>query len=422
MKRTVNRYFILFVACWAILQIILIIVFRSEPFGNDTNGYVQNTIRCYEEGDIYPRTDNLYDVYIQAPGLINFFLLPIYAIFHHIKVAMFGNLVMNIIILFEVFYLAKRFFSKKTAYISSVTYALILSNIFAPTLIMSEVLYLFLAISGFCLSISNKWYKIIFGALFYAMAYMVKPLVMAFIVATVVYYVVSKYKIRNYVLLAIFCILPLLIVGEYNVKRIGYPALSSSTGGYNLLMTANDKATPLPNHSIYLDKNGIGHAYLVGHYTFAQKDSVWKGMAIKWIKEHPARYMLLCVERVAVMYNKDTWSIPSLFGEIDDPTAAIKTHDRKKIVQCQIIRMSYSLVYYCVCFIFLVSLFKYRKKIFSKKGVLLLILLLGIGGTCLFPMEHRYHYPYMFIIVIWASAFLEDKYSDLFCKNDRNKE
>ena len=147
----------------------------------------------------------------------------------------------------------------------------------------------------------------------------------------------------------------------------------------------------------------------------SEKDSILRRMAIKWIKQHPVKYLKLCVMRVAVMFNKDTWSVPPLLGNLDNPDYAIKSGSITKMAICQIIRMGYSLVYYIVCIAFIISLFKYRKQIISKKGLLLLIFLLGVGGTCLFPMEHRYHYPYMFVICIWAGYLVSNlkKFSEI---------
>ena len=108
------------------------------------------------------------------------------------------------------------------------------------------------------------------------------------------------------------------------------------------------------------------------------------------------------------MFNKDVWSVPSLMGDLDNPDYAIKSGSTSKMLLCQLIRMGYSLWYYIILLFFVVSLFKNRKLIFTKKGIMLVILVLGVGGTCLFPMEHRYHYPYIFIIAIWASVYIVD--------------
>jgi len=403
-SKKLSNSFLIFVLAWIVLQVILVFVYINNSHGNDAIGYIRHALRVCGDGQLYPSKTELYDTYIQAPGYVNFYLAPIYALFHSIKAAYFVNIILNVIILFEIFYVAGKFFNKATAYISSVLYAIILSNLFAPTIISTEVPYLFFALSGFCLTLSKKSICWMMSGVMYAVAYTIKPLVLAFVVASIVYFIVNKYSYKSYVLMFLFAVLPLITLGIYNQRRVGYSVVSSSTGGYNLLMTANDKATPLPNHSLYYTETGIGYNIRVSKYTFAEKDKKWKDMAISWIKQHPFKYLALCVERVAVMYNKDTWSVPSLLGNLDKPDYVGK--GKSRFILSQLIRMGYSLVYYVACVFFLFSLFKFHKQIFTLKGILLIILLLGIGGTCLFPMEHRYHYPYMFVIVIWAASYV----------------
>lgn len=68
---------------------------------------------------------------------------------------------------------------------------------------------------------------------------------------------------------------------------------------------------------------------------------------------------------------------------------------------------SKSLVYYVVIFLFFISLLKEKKGIFTNKGYLLLIIILGTLSTCLFSVSPRYHYPMMFAIIIWAAYGLD---------------
>lgn len=402
-----KNWFCIFFLLWTLLQSVIIIACYHLPFGPDAQGYEHHAIACYKECSTYPSISNLYDTYIQAPGLVNV-LIPVYAVFHSVRPFFFLNLAMNVAILFEIVFIGRTFFSERVGRLSGVVYALFLSNIFAPTNLCSEVLYLFLSLSAFCLSLKNKVTNQIFAGLLYALAYTVRPLVLAFVVASIIYHYVARVKKFQPVFLVLSFVLLLGGIAIYNNDKIGTPLISSSTGGYNLLMTANDHAIPTPNHSIFYDKDGIAHPQIAGHYTFYEKNDLWKREAVSWIKQHPAKYSLLCLERVGVMFNKDVWSVPSLMGDLDNPDYAIKSGSTSKMLLCQLIRMGYSLWYYIILLFFVVSLFKNRKLIFTKKGIMLVILVLGVGGTCLFPMEHRYHYPYIFIIAIWASVYIVD--------------
>lgn len=402
-----SKWFYVFITIWGLVQLACVIGCYNNDLGSDALGYTRHAIQCSNEGAFYPSINNLHDIYVQAPGLVNFLIL-IYNIFGDVRIFLFFNIIMNVAILLETVYLGKKFFNKTVGYIAGVCYAVLLSNIFAPVVLGSEILYLFLALTGFVISLKAKPIPLIASGISYAVAYTVRPLVLAFLVASIVYYVYVKRKWLQNSLITIACFtIPLIALGEINQQRVGAPIVTSTTGGYNLLMTAFDKATPLPANFIFFDHDGIGHPYLGSKYTYTERDSIWKGMAVSWIKKHPIRYMIFCVERIFIMWNKDVWSVPYFLPDnLDNPTFAIASGSKARMLVCQAIRMCYSIIYYVICALFLISIVKYRKEILSDKGIILLILLLGIGGTCLFPMESRYHYPYMFIVCIWAAYYL----------------
>lgn len=43
----------------------------------------------------------------------------------------------------------------------------------------------------------------------------------------------------------------------------------------------------------------------------------------------------------------------------------------------------------------------------SSKGVILIPVILGIAITCIFSVSPRYHYPFLFAMVIWAAYAFE---------------
>lgn len=405
--KCIDRRFYIFALAWTILQLVLIIVFYNEPMGNDAKGYEAHAIQNYNLGTFYPSKANLYDVYVQGPGLVNT-LIPVYAIFGSVRPFMFISLLMNVAILFEVLYLGIKFFSPRCAYIAAVLYALLLSNIFVATQINTEVLYLFLALTGFCLSTGrHKWCYALSGIL-YAMAWTVRPLVLAFAVASIVLFIYERRQcVAKSIINVAFMAVPLVILACVNQQRLGTPLISSSTGGYNLLMTAWDGATPLPNHSIYYSVDGFANKDIVSHLTFYERDQKWKHEALTMIGDHPFTYVKLCIERIGIMWNKDTWDIPSLLGHLDDPTYASSHGLHGDYVSYQIIRMTYSLLFYIICILAIIGIIRFRNQILSVKGIPLIVLTLGIGGTCLLPMEQRLHYPYIWVVCLCGAMEIE---------------
>lgn len=56
-----------------------------------------------------------------------------------------------------------------------------------------------------------------------------------------------------------------------------------------------------------------------------------------------------------------------------------------------------------ICIVFLIGLWTKRKEILSSKGIILIPVFLGIAITCIFSVSPRYHYPFLFAMVIWAA-------------------
>ena len=102
---------------WCIVQIAILIIGWNHTLQPDSVEYTTNAKFSYDHGVWYPSIHNLYDRFTHAPGLVNF-LIVVYALFGTFKAAMIINLLMNLAILYEVYYVAKFFFNKKVAYMS----------------------------------------------------------------------------------------------------------------------------------------------------------------------------------------------------------------------------------------------------------------------------------------------------------------
>ena len=103
----------------------------------------------------------------------------------------------------------------------------------------------------------------------------------------------------------------------HNKANTGYFVTSSTTGGYNLIMTANDRALPRPEFSIFSDSTNIAYVPNREKLTFAEKDSIYKDRAIGWIAAHPVKYVILYVVKIGWLWSGDVWSMPK-FSQWDD--------------------------------------------------------------------------------------------------------
>ena len=392
------------VSLWVMIQFVIVFIYWNNDQGPDQQGYIRHALQCFEFGSTYPSALNIYDQYLQSPGMVNYLMLQ------HI---LFGtttfsidkifNIFLNIGILFNLFILTKRLFNERTAYISVIIYCLLPTNLFAPIWILTELPYLFLALTGFNLSLGSKGWVIILASVFYGLAHPFRPLVLAFLLTSIVLFFVERRSIKDYAFITIPYLALLLCIGLHNKSNTGYFVTSSTTGGYNLIMTANDRAMARPEFSIFNDTTNI--AYIPNRHTlsFAVKDSVYKARATGWIATHPIKYFTLYLEKIGRLWAGDTWSMPK-FSQWDDYDY-IRTlpNPGNRLLIRRFIQAIEGLPYYILVVFFFLSIYKYRKDIFSKKGLILLILALGTAGTCLFTVEVRFHYPYLFCLTVWAA-------------------
>ena len=399
LKLTAFVFSIVFV----VIQLILLFVFFNHPQHSDQITHLRLAMGAYSEGMMYPTVSNLYDKYIVAPGLINFLVFQLRT-FGTVSYNGFFQMIMNVIMLWEVFYIANKLFSKTTGYIAIIVYCLTYSNYMGILVYGTEIPFLFLALSGVCLCLSKKWYYVLCAAICFFLSNTIRPLVILFVIAVFVYFIYCKVNWKLYVLL----IVPFLLInygyGKFNEVRIGYFVNQSTTGGVNILKTAHDRADGTSEKgSIIMFDSKSKYAFSNNKdKTVFEKDIMWRQAGIEWIKNNPTKYFKMFLKKIPYLYADDAWPERLVFG-----SAFLKSMDKEasadKRFEMIIHLLVKNVIYYILLALFVFSLFVNRKDILSVKGILLLLLILGTGATVLFPVMPRYHYPFMFVIMIWAA-------------------
>lgn len=391
------------VAClWVCIQIILILVFGDHAQVPDARTYMHWAMKVYETKEIYPAVENIHDSFVHAPGMVNY-LAIVYTIFGTFKIVLFINLLMNIAILCEVYYIAERFFNSKVACISVIIYCSILSSWFVPLHILSDHPSYFLFITGFLLSIQKKWYWITLAGIVYALGCTIRPTVLAFVIMTICYYIVKRRHFSHFLILLLSYNAVLFSIGKYNENKIGIYTNTSDMGGFALMHSANEKTTAAPDMTFTKDSTNSGYIANADQYTFAQKDSIWKSRAIQWIKDNPKRYISLAPQRFFRSFALDYWSMEDVW-EYDNYQKAIHSENPSQALFLRHMKQfALSIPYYIMILLFLLSIYWNRKDIFSEKGVLLIAPILYMGTTFFFIAEHRSHYSFLFPLVMWAA-------------------
>ena len=388
---------------WLVAQIVLIAVFWDVNQRSDQGSYIRTATDFYSRGAWYPDSTSIYDSYIWAPGLINWFILQL-KIFGTLKLNYFFNLLMNIGILYNVWFLSRRFFSLRTAYIAVTLFCLLYSNVMVVLPAGTEVPFLFLSLTAFSLCTSGRAGMLLVAGCLLAVGNWIRPLVIVYIPAMLLMMYLHKRKVQHYIALLVPVVALNLLFGFMAKQQCGYFVFQSTTSGVNLVMTANDKAYGGVATSLRSDTTNICYIKDADSLTFAQKDSIWKTRAIDWITERPVRFAGLYVLKLGGLYIEDSWpERPIIGGDGFVDKMAHGKVDKTSMIKRAFNMLSKSLVYYVVCILFLVALVRQRKDICTEKGIVLVVLLLGTLSTCLFSVSPRYHYPFLFAVIIWAA-------------------
>lgn len=388
---------------WIIAQIILIFIFIDNPQRSDQGIYMKMAEHCIQKNTWYPSIDDINSSYIWAPGLINYFILQL-KLFGTLKINSLFNLLMNIGIVYCTYFLAKKFFNTKIAYLSVIISCLLYSNYFIVIPAGTELPFLFLSLTAFCLSLKPNNRHLIIAGLLFALANWIRPLVLIFLITLIIYFIYNKYKLIHYIALLIPILIVSISIGIRNKEIIGIFNFQSTTSGVNLIMTANEKAYGGVATSLLRDTTSTCYIENADKLTFVEKDSIWKKRAIKWIYENPEKFIKLYIMKVGGLFIEDSWpDRPILGGDGFVDKAAHGQANNTEMIKRFLNMFLKSIIYYITCFFCFYSLIKNRHSIFSNKGWILLILLLGVGITCIFSVSPRYHYPFLFVIIIWAA-------------------
>ena len=393
---------------WIAVQIVLVFCFWGEPQGSDQGEYMRIAQACFAAGEWYPMDEHVYSSYIWAPGFINFLILQL-KMFGTLNANLLFNLLMNIGILLNIYFLGKKFFSQTTASVAVILWCLLYSNSMIVVPAGTELPFLFLTLTAFSCCLHPKVLLICLAGLLLALANWVRPFALIFLIAIVIYMLWKKYRWVCYPALFVPLFLAVFFIGKMTENKIGYFVYQSTTSGVNLIMTANDKAYGGVATSILRDSTSRAYIENKEELTFKEKDSIWKARSFEWIKEHPVKFAYLYIKKIGGLYIEDSWSDRPVLGGsgfVDSYVVGKKVSDNTFLIRAAKMGLK-SLVYYFVLVLFVYSLFVNRKELFSIKAVLIALLLLGTFSTCLFAVSPRYHYPFLFVIVLFAGYGVE---------------
>lgn len=402
---------------WVVLQVCLVVKYWNMPNHDDALAYVKLASECIARGTWYPDVHNQYEDFIFGPGYVNL-LIGIYHLFGSFSYVRLLNLLMNIAMVFEIRKLSGQIFSIKTGYYAAILYMLIFSNLYAPIAVLTDLPFTFLLLTALLLCNIRRLLPVAVAGVLIALANWFRPLAIVFLFVILLLFIVQKRRWQSYVALALPLVLTVSLIGQSVKMRTGYFVYQAVSGGYNLAMSSFDEANGLVNFNGFGDPDN----YIClppGNYTYMERDSLLKRASIRWISEHPFKYVSQLPFKLVALYCEDTWA------ERVKPDMGFRVVLSKvqgnglKLTELIICLLLKSIVYYIVLLLFLYYVWTNRCDLLRERNAYLLIPVLGTAVTVLFVITSRYHYPYLFAITIYAAAGLDILLQNNLRKNSR---
>ena len=402
---------------WVVLQVCLVVKYWNMPNHDDALAYVKLASECIARGTWYPDVHNQYEDFIFGPGYVNL-LIGIYHLFGSFSYVRLLNLLMNIAMVFEIRKLAGEIFSIKTGYYAAILYMLIFSNLYAPIAVLTDLPFTFLLLTALLLCNIHRLLPVAVAGVLIALANWFRPLAIVFLFVILLLFIVQKRRWQSYAALALPLVLTVFLIGQSVKMRTGYFVYQAVSGGYNLAMSSFDEANGLVNFNGFGDPDN----YIClppGNYTYMERDSLLKRASIRWISEHPFKYVSQLPFKLIALYCEDTWAErvkPDMGFRVVLSKVQGNGLKLTELIICLVLK---SIVYYIVFLLFIYYVWTNRRDLLRERNAYLLIPVLGTAVTVLFVITSRYHYPYLFAITIYAAAGLDILIQNKLRKNSR---
>lgn len=424
-----KKYIIIF---YSTVQLVYIFFFQA-PFKSDSFYYYKLALSSLNSGFVYPSEIHLHEDYIIAPLFVNIqsFILSVYN--SQYTVGLF-HLFLNLIQLFILFAITKKYYGEKAAAVFTLMYILYLPNMGFILLNMTELLFgVFVALTlYFLLKEKNSFFTI--SGLFAAASVSVRPLGWALIISILVYLMVvyRKERLRSLISFTSGILAFFIIIGSATYISSGQFIITSVNYGTNFLIGANDDATGAYNDKVFKEGKK-GFVDNPEKMTYIEKQSYWFNQAVEWIKEKPFDWLKIFPLKLVHIYAWDDYAISPLLWmqdwnlykliksllitkNIDQFFNQVPLFTQIAYISLQIMHHIY---YFIIILIFFLMIFKNYSSL--KNDRIFKLLLLIIGFSVLIPLisfgDPRFKYPYILYMMIIISPFINSFFQKLNVKS-----
>ncbi len=401
------------ICLWVCIQLFLIINHWDFALHDDALAYRILAENCLTW---YPDTSAIYHSYIFAPGYVNILIL-LKRLFGSYLAVNFLNLVMNISLLFFLYSITKKLFLGNVAKVAVYVFMLMYSNSYIVIAPLSDLPYLFFVMFAIYLLLTadNKVWKFLLVGFLLSISNWIRPLTVVVWIPILLYMFFSNYKKISYICVISSFFIVQILIGYSTYYRMGLWITSSTTSGYNLLMTAsNNPKMGLVNGNWKKDPFYADYVNLQGKNVL-EKDKIWRNRAIQHIKEYPLDYLKLIPLKFLFLHSCDNWServLPNagFSKEILVIEQLFKEKNYIDLFFKFIILMSKSIFFYISLFGFLGYIYSHYKRLLSKENIFILIPIFNVMLLLIFPITDRYHYTYVPFLVMYTACFFCEKF------------
>ncbi|MDV3428932.1 MAG: malectin [Bacillota bacterium] len=425
-----NLFLIITIFIMILIQFLLLRFVGSKSYVGDEPYYIKFAENTIKNGIMYPTKSDIYSSYIFSPGYINYLVLLLRCFNNNYSVVLYFNIILNTMLMIEIYIISKNLFNKKTANIAIIIFCCLLSDIGIVMFTLSDLPFCVCAYGAVAVSLSNKKCGMAAAGVLLVLANWIRPFLIPFLIAILFIIFLKKYSYKKIIYFAVGLTLTIGIIGLSEYLSFGYFNYYSTTSGANLIMGANDDANGAFNPVVF-NKGKIGH--IPGsNWTFIQKNDYWTKSAVNWIKENPVKYVKLLPKKIIYTYATDTTFAYGLIGksEANISISEIKNNFRNLIsgnfseiksvslIKDMIIIFNQS--FYLLLLLFAVSGAFYMVKIKKYECLIFLsIIVLGSGMTVITVGNNRYHYPFIMSFIIIASFYIKSLFDMRLHKKPR---
>jgi hypothetical protein len=413
-----KRYLIYVTAAFVAVQVALVLLLGGVPQVSDAKFYLNLAENAAAVHSWYPMVKDLQACYITAPAYINL-LIAVKGIFGAIlPFVLYLNIIFNVVLLFEMWYIAKTAFNGRTAGIAAVAYCLYLNNYGIMLYVFTEQMFCCLAYGSLCLVIAAAnarpgtpgggrrripFYAWAYaaGGLLMGLAHTVRPLTPAFVAGALLYVIaVRRPVLKEAAIYAAVVVMTIAAAGLLSYYRTGFYVSTATTGGLNFVIGANDGASGQWDNAVF-NRGNIGYVPAGKTRTFRERDAYLEKQALGWVRHHPLAYVALMPKKIYYMFGFDSFCERVFSGDRNGVTVP---QNRLHAALYESVRQ-YASVYYCILMLLgAAGMWRAARDNLAGGYALAAVMFAGIFMTLVvaYGMD-RYRYPYMPIITIFAA-------------------